>query len=223
VADVKDQEARLDDTALGRASRPRTATDYVSDSLRRSILNGELVGGTRLSLATVASTFEVSTTPAREALQALSYEGLVRIDSYRGGTVSAVTRADVEEVVRIRQVLEPMAIREAVAGMTPEILGEAEAILDEMTLSNTWDGWVQGNRAFHQKLYEAAASRRLIAVIKSLQDTTVIFVSGTLRRSPGLKETANHDHRQMIEAVRAGDADRLIDITLRHLVIPIRD
>jgi DNA-binding GntR family transcriptional regulator len=208
---------------LRHSARPRTATDYVSDSLRRSILNGDLVGGTKLSLAEVASTFDVSTTPVREALRELSFEGLVRIDSYRGGVVSAVSRSEVEEIVRIRQVLEPMAIREAIEGMSPAILAEAEAILHEMATSDSWDGWVQGNRAFHQKIYQAAASRRLIALIKSLQDTTVVFMSGTLRRTPELRETANVDHWAMVEAVKAGDADRMTEITLRHLAIPLSD
>lgn len=216
-------EGRSNTPVLRGSARPRTATDYVSDSLRRSILNGDLVGGTRLSLAEVASTFEVSTTPVREALRELSFEGLVKIDSYRGGVVSAVTRAEVEEIVRIRQVLEPMAAREAVAGMTPEILAAAEAILDEMAASDSWDVWVQGNRAFHQKIYEASSSRRLVSVINGLQNTQVVFVSTTLRKSPFLKETATKDHNDMLDAIRAGDADRLVEITIRHLTIPIRD
>ena len=86
--------------------------------MRRSILNGDLVGGTKLSLVEIASTFDVSTTPVREAMRELSFEGLVTIDSYRGGVVTAVTKPEVEEIVRIRQVLEPIAAREAVAGMT---------------------------------------------------------------------------------------------------------
>lgn len=208
---------------LRRTTRPRTATDYVSDSLRRSILNGDLVGGTRLSLAEIASTFEVSTTPVREALRELSFEGLVRIDSYRGGVVTEVSKEEVEEIVRIRSVLEPMAAAEAVAGMTPKIMGEAQAILDEMAASDSWDVWVQGNRAFHRKLYEAASSRRLVSLIKSLQDTQVVFVSATLRKSPILKETATRDHNDMMDSIRSGDVDRLVGITLRHLTIPVRD
>ncbi|HEX6299979.1 MAG TPA: GntR family transcriptional regulator [Acidimicrobiia bacterium] len=210
-------------SSLGKGPRPRTATDYVSDALRRSILSGELVGGTRLALSDLASLFDVSTTPVREALRELSFEGLVRLDSYRGGEVTAVTRREVEEIVRIRQVLEPMAIEEAVEGMTPEILGAAEAILEEMAGSDTWDNWVHGNRAFHRTIYEASSSRRLVALIKSLQDTTVVFVSATLRRSPILKETATVDHHEMLKAAREGDAARLTEVTLRHLTIPVRD
>lgn len=207
---------------LGGGVRPRTATDFVSDALRRSILNGELAGGTRLGLSDIASLFDVSTTPVREALRELSFEGLVRLDSYRGGEVTAVTRREVEEIVRIRQVLEPMAIEEAVTGMTTEILRDAEVILEEMADTDTWDAWVHGNRAFHQKIYEASSSRRLVALIKSLQDTTVVFVSATLRRSPILKETATVDHHQILEAARDGDAERLTEVTLRHLTIPVR-
>lgn len=208
-------------SVLRRSGRPRTATDYVSAALRRSILNGDLAGGTRLSLADLATTFDVSTTPVREALRELSFEGLVHIDSYRGGTVNAVTRSEVEEIIRIRQVLEPMAVHETVAGMTPEILAEAEAVLAQMETADTWDGWVQGNRAFHQKLYEAASSRRLIALVKGLQDTTVVFMSSTLMRSPDLRGTATKDHLAMVEAARTGDTDSFIEITLRHLAIPI--
>jgi DNA-binding GntR family transcriptional regulator len=116
-----------------------------------------------------------------------------------------------------------MAAREAVEGMTPKILVEAQEILDEMAASDSWDVWVQGNRAFHRKLYEASSSRRLVELIKSLQDTQVVFVSATLRKSPMLKETATRDHNEMIASIRAGDADRLIEVTLRHLTIPIRD
>jgi DNA-binding FadR family transcriptional regulator len=60
-------------------------------------------------------------------------------------------------------------------------------------------------------------------MIKSLQDTQVVFVSATLRKSPILKETATRDHNEMVEAIRAGDIDRLIEVTLVHLTIPVRD
>jgi DNA-binding GntR family transcriptional regulator len=223
MADLRTSDPGSTAAVLRRSARPRTATEYVADSLRRSILNGDLVGGTRLSLAEIASSFDVSTTPVREALRELAFDGLVRIDSYRGGVVTAVTKEEVEEIVRIRQVLEPMAAREAVEGMTPETLAEARAILDEMAASDSWDVWVQGNRAFHRKIYEASSSQRLVSLIKSLQDTQVVFVSATLRRSPLLKETATRDHNDMIEALIAGDAEQLVEVTVRHLTIPIRD
>lgn len=222
---MNDERAGGEDaeTRLNKLPRPGTTTDFVSASLRRSILSGQLAAGTRLGLSDLASSFQVSTTPVREALRGLSFEGLVTLDSYRGGVVTPITREEVEEVVRIRQVLEPMAIEEAIEGMTPKILGEAEQILEEMAKSSDWDSWVYGNRAFHRKIYEASSSRRLVSLIHSLQDTTVVFVSATLRRSPILKETATADHEAMLRAVREKNAAALTEVTLRHLGIPVRD
>jgi DNA-binding GntR family transcriptional regulator len=222
---MRDTEVTSDslNSTLAKVTRPRTATDHVSTSLRRSILTGDLAAGTRLGLNEVAEVFDVSTTPVREALRELSFEGLVRLDSYKGGVVTAVSRKDVEEIVRIRQVLEPMAIEQAVIGMTEDVLGDARRILDDMATSESWDAWVHCNRAFHQKLYEASSSRRLVSLIKSLQDTQVLFVSATLSRSPTLKETATADHEAMLQAARDRDAETLTEVTLRHLTIPVRD
>lgn len=221
MSDVESRSKPID-VSLGRVIGRRTATDVVSSSLRRSILTGELAGGTRLGLTEIASIFDVSTTPVREALRQLSFEGLVTLDDYRGGVVAAVSRSEVEEIVRIRQVLEPLAIEEAVAGMTDEILDDAEGILEMMAASDSWDTWIHGNRAFHQKIYEAASSRRLVSLIKGLQDMTVVFVSSTLSRSPLLKDSATSDHQAILRAARARDPETLIEVTLRHLAIPVR-
>jgi DNA-binding GntR family transcriptional regulator len=93
--------------------------------------------------------------------------------------------------------------------------------LDELAAATTWDLWVQGNLAFHGKLYEAASSRRLVALIKGLQDTTAAFVSSTLRAAPDLRAKATREHREMLEAARSHDEERLVEITLRHLAIPV--
>lgn len=201
--------------------RRLTASEFVEEVLRRAILNGDLEGGTRLGLADVAGVLQVSTTPVREALRELSAHGLVRFDSYRGGTVHTLSRADMEEIVRLRQVLEPLAVREAVAGMTQEILGEAAAILSRMGDGIRWHEWVDHNREFHMALYAAAASHRLIAIIKGLQDTTAMYVSSTLRRHPGLRARADREHRELLDAMSDGHVERAIELTLAHLAIPL--
>ncbi|MDH4119590.1 MAG: GntR family transcriptional regulator [Acidimicrobiia bacterium] len=202
--------------------RPKTAAEFVAETLRRSILSGELQAGTRLALGDLASTLDVSTTPVREALRELSFEGLVQLDSYRGGTVNAVTETDVAEIIRIRQVLEPMAIREAVEAMSEERLEEAEAVLDTMSLEDGWTEWVEANLAFHNSLYEASPSRRLIAMIQGMQDATVMFISNVHAARPAVRAEADHQHREILAAFRAGDAEKAIEITLEHVAMPVR-
>ncbi len=200
--------------------RPQTAAEFVAETLRRSILNGELRAGTRLGLAEVAAGMEVSTTPVREALRELSFEGLVQFDSYRGGTVNAVTEEDMREIVRIRQVLEPLAVREAMESMTPEILSRAAEVLQRMDPGAGGNQWVQDNREYHNTFYQATPSKRLIAMISSLQDLTMMFVSNALDARPVLVEQAHEDHGQLLDAFRAGDVERAVSITLEHLALP---
>lgn len=202
-------------------SRPQTASEFVAESLRRAIVTGELAGGMRLGLADVADAFQVSTTPVREALRELSFEGIVHFDPYRGGTVNVVSEADMRELVRIRQVLEPLAVRDAIEEMTEEVLEEAGKVLETMSPDSDWDVWVEANRAFHQTLYSAARSHRLTAIIKSLQDPTVMFVSGALERHPELRRRADTEHRRLLQAMREGDVATAVELTLAHLTIPL--
>lgn len=207
--------------ALSQARRrPQTAAEFVAETLRRSILSGELPAGTRLGLAEVAAGMEVSTTPVREALRELSFEGLVQFDSYRGGTVNAVTVEDMREILRIRQVLEPLAVREAMENMTAEILDDAEKMLARMDPSVGGYQWVEDNREYHNTFYQASPSRRLVAMISSLQDLTVMFVSNALDARPRLVERAHHDHGELLEAFRDRDVERAVSITLEHLALP---
>jgi DNA-binding GntR family transcriptional regulator len=207
----------------GGPRRPQTAADFVAQSLRQSILNGELQAGTRLGVAQIASTFDVSATPVREALRDLSREGLVQFDAYRGGTVNAFSQDEVRDIVRIRQVLEPIAINEAIANMTEDVLAEAEEILDHMSLDHGWNAWVLANRNFHNVLYSTSPSTRLISIIQSLQEATAMFVSNALERTPSLQTRAHGEHGELLDAFGRGDVERAIAITLRHLAIPFEE
>ena len=49
----------------------------------------------------------------REAFRILASEGFIVMDPYRGGIVRSLDRAEIDEVVRIRHLLEPVAVEEA--------------------------------------------------------------------------------------------------------------
>ena len=162
----------------------------------------------------VASDFGVSTTPVRDALRQLSCEGLVSLDSYRGGVVTVVDRREIEEIVHLSQLLEPLAIEEVVALMTPAIISAAEEIVTLMAATDRWDVWVLGNRAFHEKVYEPSLSRQLVALLRGLQDAAMLFFSANLHLTQPLMDRETVDHRAMLEA-----AERRCAVT-RRIVHP---
>ena len=82
----------------------------IADKIRAAIVDAELDFGENLSEDTLASAFEVSRTPVREALNLLQMEGLVIIVPKSGTYVFTPTLEDIAELCDYRVGLEKQAI-----------------------------------------------------------------------------------------------------------------
>lgn len=204
------------------AGRGQTAHVYVRETIRLAILNGQLAGGTRLVQSELAAQLEVSTTPVREALRDLASEGLIRIDPHHGGVVAELDEDDLREVYQIRQRIEPFALEVAMPHLTDEILDRAQELHDQMSAAPHSAAWVQLNRDFHMTIYEASNQHRLVAMVRALQDASVMAVSSRIQRLPGVRETANREHGDLIDALRARDIVTAKSVIMHHVTLSIR-
>jgi DNA-binding GntR family transcriptional regulator len=109
-----------------------------------------------------------------------------------------------------------MAIRKAVGAITAELLDRLEQIHHRMLEEENPALWVRLNRDFHMSIYENGVSPRIAAIIKSLQDASVMYV-GVALGQPGLLDEGNEGHGAIISALRAGDPDAAAEATLLHL------
>ncbi|MGI9604857.1 MAG: GntR family transcriptional regulator [Acidimicrobiales bacterium] len=200
----------------------QTAHVYVRETVRGAILNGQLAGGTRLLQSELAAQLEVSTTPVREALRDLASDGLIRIDPHHGGVVSEFDGDDLREVYQIRQRIEPLALELAMPLITDEILDRCEELHDAMSAAPSSAAWVQLNREFHMTIYEASNQHRLVTMVRSLQDASVMAVSARVQGLPQARDAANKEHADLIEALRAGDLEGATAVMLHHLTMSIR-
>ena len=214
-----DPFAGLRPTVSGRG---QTAHVYVRETIRMAILNGQLPGGTRLVQSDLAAQLEVSTTPVREALRDLASEGLIRIDPHHGGVVAELDEDDLREVYQIRQRIEPFALEVAMPFLTDEILDRAQELHDQMSAAPHSAAWVQLNRDFHMTIYEASNQHRLVAMVRTLQDASVMAVSSRIQRKPNIREFANAEHGELIEALRARDIVTAKSVIMHHVTLSIR-
>jgi DNA-binding GntR family transcriptional regulator len=88
-----------------------SSREIVSASIREAILDGSLQVGQRLREVELARQFEVSRPVIREALQRLSYEGMVELNSFRGAQVIDLTPDQLDEMLGLRLILESEAVR----------------------------------------------------------------------------------------------------------------
>lgn len=203
--------------SLRTANQRYTAHETVRETLRDAILSGALPGGTRLVQADIAVQLKVSTTPVREALRDLASDQLIRFHPHRGAVVHELDLNELREIYEIRKALEPLAIRLAASRITKKQLKEASELLARMARETHPGAWVGLNRKFHELIEFAADSPRLVALVKSVQDSSTLYVAHAIHLDPGRLKKGNADHRSILAAVRAGDGDRAADLLRTHL------
>ena len=199
----------------------RTAHEFVRESLRRAILRGDLSGGSRLIQGELATALDVSTTPVREALRDLASEGLITLDSHRGGIVRELNWDDMEEIHLVRQALDPLALRLACERITDDQLDEAERLCQRMAKEKDLGDWVELNIRFHFIFEEATGVARLIGILKGLEQSSAVYVAQAQRWHPEIRRRANEQHRALIDACRDRDAPTAIEAMSGHAAMPI--
>lgn len=202
---------------LGR----RTAHELVRDTLRRAILRGDLHGGARLIQADIAASLDVSTTPVREALRDLATEGLITLDRHRGGVVRELNWAEMEEIAAIRSELEPLAMRLVVDHATNADLDGAQLLIERMLDADDLATWVELNAAFHSLVHDASASPRLASILRSLEESSTIYVAQAQRWHPEIRRRANAEHVALVEALRQRDHTRAVDLAEDHAALTL--
>ncbi|HSK96954.1 MAG TPA: GntR family transcriptional regulator, partial [Euzebyales bacterium] len=185
------------------------------DALRRAILRGDLVAGERVPQVVWADRLGVSTTPVREALRDLATEGMVQLDAHRGACVTRLTYEQVCEIYRIRQTLEPAALRDAARLITPVTLARAERLHRALVEQTDLGRWTELHCELHDTLLGDLRSQRMLVTVTSLRDNVSAYVSAVLRRQGVVRP--HGEHRDLLDAMHAHDGDRATDIALRHL------
>ncbi|MCQ4160316.1 GntR family transcriptional regulator [Roseomonas sp. GC11] len=141
-----------------------TLAEAAARRLRQDIVTGQLPPRTRLRLRDLSAQYELGITPLREALSRLAAEGLVTFEGQKGYAVPPVTRDHLLDVTRSRQVVEPEALRLAMAeggaawedGIVATLAMLEREIGQRDPGSEAWmDRYEERHHRFHRALIEA--------------------------------------------------------------------
>lgn len=192
-----------------------TAQDRAAASLRGAILDGRLTPGQRVNQEEWATRIGVSLIPVREALRALAGEGLVEYRPRRGYAVTELDLDSLEEVYRLRRLLEADALHRGVARVTPRDIAALEQDAAAYARSKDIAGRLAANRRFHTRLHALAASRVLSRLIDLLWDSTEAY-RALYYSLEGEAEDAERAHAEIVAAVAAGDAAGAVALQDAH-------
>ena len=186
-----------------------TTAEAVYRTLRGGIVHGNLAPGERLRSDALAQEMQVSPTPVREALRKLEAEGLVAHAGSRL-VVRAFSEQDLTEQFHVREALEGMAARLAAENATPAEIAEIRELLDDMEpIRRRGDvGALRRLTAeFHQLVGRASHNNRLLQALQALLVHVRQLETSTLYNE-GRPAQAIAEHRNLLQAIEARDADR---------------
>ncbi|WP_394435633.1 GntR family transcriptional regulator [Streptomyces sp. SGAir0957] len=188
---------------LGRTS----TAERVADILRSRIADGFFPPGTRLSEDSIGGALGVSRNTLREAFRLLTHERLLEHRLNRGVFVRVLSVDDVEDIYRIRRMIECAVVRNL--GEPPYALDRvAAAVADGQRAAKAreWKGVSTANIHFHRELVALARSERTDELMRSvLAELRLAFhVVDDPRR---LHEPYLARNVQIVETLREGRGD----------------
>ena len=203
--------------ALVETGPPRTTVhERVRRSLRDDILSGVRKPGEHLRQSALAADLQVSVAPVREALRDLAAEGYVRFDPRRGATVRLVDLTELLEIRMLLEAVEPLVARLAAERVTAEELARMRSVQERLEQVRTPEEHPPLDAAFHDLLTTATRSPRLQALVESLNGSWHLAVAAALDAVPHRVEEAVVEHRPVLAALAAHDAEALASTCLAH-------
>lgn len=200
-------------------SQNKPLNQIVYEGLRTAIIKGIIPVGERINEKEYSLRMNISRTPIREALRRIEEEGLVEYIPRFGTVVKKVTKADAEEIFKIRVVLEILAATNAMHVMTEEQYEEMRELLvrtDELNAKGELKQVIELSGEFNEMLISFSQMPRLESILMKLKDYLRRFRDISLnddkRRNRALKE-----HVLIYESMRNGNEELVEMLIKEHL------
>jgi DNA-binding GntR family transcriptional regulator len=199
---------------------PKSLGTIVAQRLREAIIDGDFKLGELIAEETLATSFGVSRTPVREALNQLQLMGLVIVRPQRGSYVFEPSEDDVAALCEFRGLIEPRAAELAWRHDREATIAAVTAAIAEMSAARRQKDAVRYSRA-DTRLHEAFIDHCGNAYVQAAYATAGARIAAlrTHLSAPGdvLHATGFEQHRRLLELFRAGDFGAYEQLMREHV------
>jgi GntR family transcriptional regulator, transcriptional repressor for pyruvate dehydrogenase complex len=233
------------DSKSGKLVLPSVA-EMVASTLRARILSGEIPEGSILpKLDELAAAFPASRPSVRQAMRILETEGLIEVR--RGNIGGSVVRSarpdaaahmlgmvmqargvDLADLAVSLQYLEPLCVRlvAGTANRAVQVIGPLQQLTNQAEEAlEDGPAFTRLGRRFHDEIVNMCPVRSLVVLVgvfEALWDAheeswADRIDAGGLYPEVSLRKAVLHAHRQILEAVGAGDAERAERLSQDHI------
>lgn len=202
---------------MSAASKQAQLSDVAANYVRQLVMSGELLPGASVRPEQIGEALGISTTPAREALQALRVEGFLELLPRRGFQVAPLTGGDIRDLFGAQALISGELAKRAAALANDQDIDELEALHLELVAAdkrNDFEELEAKNHEFHRHINQLAGSRKLCWALSML---TRYVPRSFYAEIPGWPQSTVDDHSKILDAIRSRDPDAIADAVRRHL------
>ncbi len=182
-------------------------------AIRDLIVSLKLQPGALIDERRLVESLGIGRTPVREALRRLAQEQLIEVFPRRGMFVTGVDVRDLARISEVRAALEPEAARLAAERATDEELGELAALSNRIVGGTDL---MALDESIHRAVYAAAHNHLLEKTLGEYYVLALRIWMIALERDQDVEE-AVEAHRDLVQAIVAGDGDRAAELMRAHV------
>ncbi|WP_110693469.1 GntR family transcriptional regulator [Salinicola halophyticus] len=191
-------------------------SDGVYARVRDLLREGELMPGQRVSESEICGRFQVSRTPAREAIHRLLNEGFLTLGSGGRPVVAEIDIDRAEEIYDMREAIECLAARLAAKKARTNDLLELRRILEEQRAGSTSEAdFLEINDRFHGCVYRISGNR-YVQKTASILLVSAGMIRGSTQGKYDYDSRSLLEHEEIYQAIENGDSAAAEEAMRRH-------
>ncbi|GAA5236340.1 GntR family transcriptional regulator [Verticiella sediminum] len=181
--------------------------EQIQAILESDIFSGKLAPGARLDEVDLATRFNVSRTPVREALRHLASAGLIQIRNRQPAQVVQLSAHRLIEMFQVMAELEGLCARLAARRITAQELEGLRALhtqLIELARTDKVEAFYEINRLFHEGIYAASQNEFLAEQTRALRNRIGAYRRLVTQR-PSRRRDTLREHEDVLRCLAEGD------------------
>jgi DNA-binding GntR family transcriptional regulator len=203
--------------------KPQSAPSLVErivQEIKSSIIMGDLRPGEQFSIGELATELDVSHIPVREALRRLEADGLIVLRPGRSAFVSPLSLDELEEVYRLRLLVETDLAGRSARSYTDEQLELAEGYCERLGVADPAGGNIRDPDAHHRLhliLLTPAAGPHSTQIVQRLMDISDRYVGLVYDARPVPFDEPYRRHMELVDAAKKRSAPAMRKALSAHL------
>ena len=208
-----------------KTARSADSVDKVYEKIKSMAIDYHFKPSDRINEVELATQLGVSRTPVREALNRLAKDGFMSFVPNRGFYFRDLTPDGVRELYEVRMVIEQATFRFACLRASDEDIAAVTAIWEDVASKKTeqnqpieWSVIAEIDEQFHMGIARIAKNERLYEMLESLNALSRFFRRIDLE-TPIRRNDAYAEHKEIIQALRARDAEHGVKLIEQHIFL----